>query len=260
MFRKLTAIEIAEGALLANIAVIFQLLILYLPVGRGVFRFFIPIVFTVLVLRRGLYTGIMSFCVGLFIAGVLSGPGFLSSMFLEGGAGLFLGLTMKYRLSSFLLIPLGVTGGAILIFGLLLLSLLLSGLPLSDSVEWLHKNYLNVLSLVDFMASNIGLGYWWKHNVYPLAAQIGTLIVPYGWEFLLLAIWIVLWPMVIVVYYITNVFVRLLGYEVRSFPGGGIDKLMRKIARMLLKQGLRRGLIRRPNGTRSRMRRRRAAV
>lgn len=260
MFRKLTAIEIAEGALLANIAVIFRLLILYLPVGGGVFRFFIPIVFTVLVLRRGLYTGIMSLCVGLFIAGVLSGPGFLVSMFLEGGAGLFLGLTMKYRLSSFLLIPLGVTGGAIIVYGLLLLFFLLSGVPLSNTIQWLHKSYLNVLSLMDFIASTAELGYWWKHNVYPLASQVATLIVPYWWVFFFLAIWIVLWPMVIVVYYVTNVFVRLLGYEVRPFPGGGIDKLLRKIARMLLKQGLRRGLIRRPNGTRSRMRRRRAAV
>ena len=33
MFRRLSAIEIAEGALLADIAVIFHLLTLYLPIG-----------------------------------------------------------------------------------------------------------------------------------------------------------------------------------------------------------------------------------
>ena len=62
MPRKLNAIEIAEGALLANIAVIFQLLALYLPVGGIVFALLVPTVFTVLVLRRGFYASIMGLC------------------------------------------------------------------------------------------------------------------------------------------------------------------------------------------------------
>src|SRR5205085_890588 len=48
MPRKLSAIEIAEGALLADIAVIFQLLSLYLPIGKSFLRILIPIVFTII--------------------------------------------------------------------------------------------------------------------------------------------------------------------------------------------------------------------
>ena len=56
MFRNLKAIEIAEGALLADVAVILQLLITYLPLpaGHTVFRILIFVVYTILVLRRGL--------------------------------------------------------------------------------------------------------------------------------------------------------------------------------------------------------------
>lgn len=82
MFRRLSAIEIAEGALLADIAVIFQLLTLYLPVGGEVFRLLVFVVFAILVLRRGLYTGIMGFCTALFLVGVISGINFLPVMLL----------------------------------------------------------------------------------------------------------------------------------------------------------------------------------
>ena len=52
MFRRLTAIEIAEGALIADIAVVFQLLVHYLPIGGMYFTLLVPVVFTILLLRR----------------------------------------------------------------------------------------------------------------------------------------------------------------------------------------------------------------
>src|SRR6266700_992440 len=51
MFRKLTAIEIAEGALLADIGSIFQLLAIYIPIGKTIFHILTPIVFAIIVLR-----------------------------------------------------------------------------------------------------------------------------------------------------------------------------------------------------------------
>src|SRR5712691_9862623 len=98
MFRRLSAIEIAEGALLADIGVIFQLLVTYLPIGGDFFRFLIPVVFAIIVLRRGLYVGSMSLTVAAFISGIIAGPGLVILMLIEGLAGLFLGVTMKYRL------------------------------------------------------------------------------------------------------------------------------------------------------------------
>src|SRR5947209_6157145 len=113
MPRKLSAIEIAEGALLADIAVIFQLLSLYLPIGKSFLRILIPIVFTIIVLRRRLYVGIMGLCVALFIVGIMTGPNYLVTMLLEGIGGLFLGVTMKYRLRHFIILFVGVTCGAL---------------------------------------------------------------------------------------------------------------------------------------------------
>src|SRR5690348_9438357 len=105
--RRLSAIEIAEGALLADIGVVFQLLIKYLPVGGAFLALMIPVIFAVIVLRRGLYVGCMSLCVALFIICIVLGPGGVPFLLLETGAGLFLGVTMRHRLSHLLTIALG---------------------------------------------------------------------------------------------------------------------------------------------------------
>src|SRR5690348_15223300 len=93
MFRSLKPIEIAEGALLADIAVIFQLLVVYLPAGGDFFRLLIFIVFAVLVLRRDLYVGIMGMFTALFLVGVITGFRGILFLVLETTGGLFLGIT-----------------------------------------------------------------------------------------------------------------------------------------------------------------------
>ncbi len=239
MLRKLSAIEIAEGALLADIAVIFQLLVIYLPVGDTFFRLLIPIVFAVLVLRRGLYPGIMALCVALFIVGLMTGLQFLVLMLLECGAGLFLGFTMKYRLRHFILIFAGVTGSALLVYGLLILSTLLTGFPLSRLVLELQKSYETAISLVNVIAANVGLGTWWRHSIYPTVGSLAKWGFTYWWALLLVALWVVLWPVVTVVYFTTNLFVRLLGYQVRPFPDGRPGRLLRRMARFIVRRVLR---------------------
>src|SRR5947209_3218825 len=173
MPRKLNAIEIAEGALLADIAIIFQLLIMYLPVGGDVFRFLIPIVFAILVLRRGFYVGIIGLCVAVFVTGLLTGIGPVILMLFEAGTGLFLGLT---------------------------------------------------IATLNLLAGNLGLTEVWKHKLYPIIAAVANWGFTYWWAALYIGMWVFLWPVVIAVYYITNVFVRLLGYDVLPFPGGFIER------------------------------------
>jgi len=239
---RLNAIEIAEAALLADIAVVFQLLNIYLPIGGGYFALLVPIPFAVLVLRRRLYAGIIGFCVALFIIGVLTGPGNVIIMGLEAGAGLFLGVTMKYRLGNFLLILLGVTSSALLVFSLLLLTDLLVGISFARLIHSLQRGYLSLLIAVGFIASHVGLGGWWHHSAYPVLASIAQLVLTYWWVFFFVAIWVFLWPVVIVVHYITNFFVRLLGYDVRPFPGGIIDRLLHWILRVIIRIAIRLGL------------------
>ncbi len=217
MFRRLTAIEIAEGALLADIGVIFQLLALYLPIGKSIFQVLSPIVFTIIVLRRGFYVGGMSLCVALFTIGIMSGPGALPGMLLECGAGLFLGLTMKRRMGHFLTVMLGTTSGALAFYGLLIVTDLLAGIPLSDLIKSLHTTFNRFVALAGAIAASFGFGHWWQHNLLPVINAVVQFAFTYWWIGFYLLSWIVIFPVVIVVYYITNFFMRLLGYKVRPF-------------------------------------------
>jgi len=242
MLRKLSAIEIAEGALLADIAVVFQLLSIYLPIGGGYPALMVPIPFAILVLRRGLYAGIMGFCVALFLIAVLTGPASAVLMGLEAGAGLFLGVTMRYRLPDFLLVLLGVTCCAFLVFGVILLANIVAGVPFTRMIISIHKSYLNGLIVLGFISTHVGLSGWWQHSAYPFLFSLTQVILTYWLLVIFLVTWTFLWPVVIVVYFITNFFVRLLGYDVRPFPGGVIDRLFHWILRLIIRLAVRLGL------------------
>lgn len=243
--RTLSAIEIAEGALLADVAVIFQLIWMYLPVVGLFFRVLIPIVFTVVVLRRNLYAGIMALCVALFIAGVITGPNIIDLIYLllEGIGGLFLGVMMKRRAPDIAILLLGTTGLAVALYGLIFFLALLFGTPLADILRTLHRDYAQAVAAVGSAMSQVGLGGWWRQGIYPLLNSVVNLAFAYWWALLFVENWAVALPVNIFMYYVTNVFARLLGYDVRPFPGGKIDRLIRWITRRLVRQGIKRGLL-----------------
>ena len=241
--RNLSAIEIAEGALLADIAVIFHLVAVYLPVGGSFFRLLIPVVFAVLVLRRNLYVGIMGLCVAFFTASVVTGLVVSVPILFESGAGLFLGVTMKYRLRHFPLLLLGVTSGTITLYVLILLVTKLLGQSFTDFILSFHRSYEVVVSTLGFIASNVGLGDWWIHTGYPFTTLLAQFVFTYWWALFFTVLWVYLWPVVLITYFITNFFVRLLEYDVRPFPGGRIEKIVRRVTKMLIREGLRRGII-----------------
>jgi Predicted membrane protein (DUF2232) len=234
MFRKLTAIEIAEGALLADIGIIFQLLALYLPIGNAVFELLTPIVFTIIVLRRDFYVGLMSLVVALFIVGIISGPGKLPLMLLEAGAGLFLGLVMKHRKGDVFVILVGTTSGTLAFYVLILLTDFILGIPLSDLVKGLQLTFSQGIALLGLLASSVGLGPLWQHNLLPPINAIAAWAFTYWWLSYYLITWIFDLPVVIVVYYIANLFVRRLGYDVKPFPSGWLEKVQYWLLRTLV--------------------------
>jgi predicted membrane protein DUF2232 len=242
MFRRLTAIEIAEGALMADIGVIFQLLVKILPVGGGIFHLLIPIVFAVIVLRRSFYVGCMSLVVALFITVLISGPGSSFFMLLECGAGLFLGLTMKHRMRHFVILFLGVTSGTITFYLLLIVLDFITGFPLSNLVLSVQLTYKAAVGLAGAIAALVGGSNWWQHTALPPLNSIANLAFSYWWITYYVINWVFLIPVVIVIYYFTNRFVRLLGYQVRPFPGGKIEDLLywilRKLTRLIPKAGI----------------------
>jgi uncharacterized protein YybS (DUF2232 family) len=243
MPHRMRAIDIAEGALLADIAVLLQLLAMYLPVFDLLVRFLIPIVLAVLVLRRTFAVGLMSCCVACFIVVVLSGFAFVIPMLLACGAGLFLGLAMKHRLGHVPLLLLGITSGALVVCGLTVLFSLLSGVSLMLIVRELERAYQAGFAFADFAALRLGFGSWWRQTAYPALAPLAQVTLVYWWALYPAVIWLFLCPVVMLMYFTTNFCVRLLGYDVRAFPGGRMEKLMVGGARRLLAAGRRYGLI-----------------
>ncbi len=239
MRRKLSAIEIAEGALLADIAVVFQLLTLYLPIGGDFFRVLVFIVFAVLVLRRGLYVGIMGMCVAIFLSAIVGGPQFVVVLLLEGMGGLFLGFTMKRRFSHILLLLIGITGGAFATYSVLFLTTFLFGLPFKTLIIGLRNAYNGSVTIVDLIAKSIGLSDWWRHTVFPAVTPVIEFGFRYWWALYYVAIWLLLCPFVVVIYATTNTLVRRLGYEVRPFPSGRLNKRLRRLSRSLLRAAAR---------------------
>jgi len=238
---RLTAIEIAEGALLADIAVVLHLLTIYLPVGGGYIALLIPIPFTVLVLRRNLYAGMMGLCVSLFIVTMLTGIHLVSAMILEGGAGLFLGVMMKYRVRDIPLVLSGATGSALLISSFIIIVTLLSGVPIARTLIPIQRNYDVFAAWLGLAAAHIGLGSWWRYSALPVVTSFETLIFTYWWILIYMLVWLIVCPAVIIVTYVTNFFVRLLGYRVRPFPGGILDKFIRWTLRQLVQLAIRLG-------------------
>lgn len=231
--RRLSAIEIAEGALLADIAVVFQLLIFYLPVGGIYVSVIVPTIFAILVLRRGFYVGCMSLCVAVFMVSIIRGPGGVPLLILEAGAGLFLGLTMRARLSHLLTIGLGVIGGGIALWAVLLLAVLLSGGPYLFLLS-LHRLYDFATALLSLVFRFVHLGGLWQQYLFPLVDGFMQWNFQHWLVLVYLFACILCIPMVLAIYFITNFFLRLLGYQVRPFPGYRVEGLLYWLARRLL--------------------------
>lgn len=231
--RRLSAIEIAEGALLADIGVVFQLLVRFFPVGAPIVQLLVPVIFAVIVLRRGLYVGCMSLCVALFMICIVMGPGGAPFLLLEAGAGIFLGLTMRYRLSHFLTIALGVVGGGTCLWGVLLFYAFLAGGPRSVILN-LHRTYATLAGALSLLFNLVHLGGFWQSWLFPLVDGF----MQWGFQNWLLLFFLVSCatciPLVLGVYFVTNFFLRLLGYRVRPFPGYRLEGLLYGLVLWLL--------------------------
>ena len=235
MSRQFSAIEIAEGALLADIAVLAQLFSMYLPIFDLVARLVIAVVFAVLVLRRSFAVGLVSTAVACFMIAALSGLMFVASLLLSCGAGLYLGAAMKRRLPHFGLILLGITSGTLALWGLLVVFTLLAGLPLSSFAREIELTYGAGVALAGWLAAQVGLGGWWNETGLPWLAPLLAWALAYWWALFPLLLWLLLMPVVILMYSSTNMAVRLLGYDVRPFPGARLERAMAWAARVPLR-------------------------
>lgn len=237
MFRNLTAIEIAEGALLADIAVVSHFLSVFMPIGSNFFSLLNFTIFAILVLRRGTYVGLMGMCVAIFLLCVLVGPQSMFTMLAEAGGGIFLGSMMKYRVHPLLVLVLGIIGGTLFTYVFVLVFSWLSGLGMAVYLHDAQHLYQLAAASAGQVAQRMGFGSTWK-QFYP---QANTLILWCfaHWELAILGFLLLLYcPIVAATYAVVNVLVILLGYEVRPFIGRRLVHLQKALkARSLHKMG-----------------------
>ncbi len=218
MFRRLTAIEIAEGALLADVAVVFQFVALFIPVGSTLFYTLNIIVFTILVLRRGIYVAAMAFVVTMCLVCMVMGPQNLFTMVGESMGGMFLGVAMKRRLPHFLLLLLGILGGTFFLYAFVLLIGFLTGFGVEQYVQLLQQTYNVAIPILASLCAKVGLGSFWRTDLYPSLQSLTGVAFHYWWLTFLCGYFLGMCPMVTAIYLTTNFFVRRLGYDVRPFP------------------------------------------
>ncbi|GHO84814.1 DUF2232 domain-containing protein [Dictyobacter formicarum] len=234
MFRNLRAIEIAEGALLADIAVAFQFMVAFLPVGAGFFVFLNFVVFTVLVLRRGLYVAVMGIMVAICLLCILIGPHGATSLVTEGLAGLFLGLTMKYRLPHLLIVLLGALCGSLYLFVLIIGVAWLTGVPFDTYVRSMHRAYQTILPIMALVAQRLWLGAFWQQHLYPLVVAVAQ----WGFAHWMITFYVVLFcffiPALLIIYAVANSFVRLLGYDIRPLLEGKVGRWVHRSRRRVI--------------------------
>lgn len=243
MPHRLRAIEIAEGALLADVAIVLQLIAVYLPIGGEALRVLIPTAFAIIVLRRGFYVGLISLAVAIFVIGIMTGLHFMSVTLLECGSGLFLGLAMRLRMRAVPIVLLGTTAATILTCALIAFLGLITGFPVAAVILQLRATLAAGLAIAGLVAHAVGLGAAWQAHL-PALRHLAALALTYWWALWVAGIWVILLPVVIVVAAVTTFLVRMLGYDVRPFPGGLIARVGRRVRRVLLRQAVRRGLTR----------------
>jgi hypothetical protein len=209
----------------------------------------IPVVFSIVVLRRGLATGLLAVAVSLFVAMILTGPYLVSLAYflMEGLGGLFWGVALSRRWAHLPTLALGMVG---LSAGSAALTLFVVALfvPLSDLIKSYQRSLAFALSAGDYVSAHLGLGGVWHRSIYPAVDSIGTAMLAHWWMMLIVASVLFAWPIVLATYTLTNVLVRLLGYEVAAFPSDRVDRLVKRVAWRLLRMGIRRGIIGRRAG------------
>lgn len=207
----------------------------YLPLLDILARLAIAVVFAVLVLRRGLFVGVLSAAVAGFIITALTGLAFMIPLLLTCGAGLFLGMAMRRRLPHTLLILVGMSGGTATLLALVVLLTLAAGLPLNSFARQLETSYRGAIALAGWLAGLAGLAGWWQRTAAPAIEPLAQWALARWWALLPAAIWLSLAPVVTLMYSTTNLAVRLLGYGVRPFPGARAERALAWLARLPLR-------------------------
>jgi len=213
----LPPLALAEGGLLLDVAVILDLIAIYLPVVGIVVMPAVPTPFALLMLRRGLRVTLLAAAVSAFLLTVIAGPHFGWRMGLQALVGVMIGWIMRRRRSpwiALLLCSLFITAAGV--FATLAL-IVFTGLPVKDVVDELRNAMDTAMSFLASGAHLVGLEQLWlavRPSLLALEAR-GLQLWP-----LLLFAYLLCFALPMVTLYLTVATgtARVLGNDVRPFP------------------------------------------
>jgi len=225
------ALSLAEGGLLADVALILELVRIFLPVAGVAFSLLVPMPFVLLMLRRGFKPTALAVVVGALLIGLITGPHYGWRMGTSGLVGLALGFAMRARLRPALIVILGSLLTSLALYAFFWASLWLTAVPLHDLVAGLENAIQAANSAAVFVTSRLGLGGVWQHYS-PALFAFEQWVIDY-WPLVLYGVILGGSIGVVVVYYlIANSLMRLFGFEVRPFPSPRIERFVYKLLRL----------------------------
>ena len=226
------ALSLAEGGLLADVAVIIELARIFLPVVGIAFSLLVPVPFALLMLRRGLRPTLLAVVVGALLIGVITGPHYGWRMGASGVVGLALGFAMRARLRPAFVVLAGSLITSLALYAFFWASIWLTAVPLHDLVAGLQNAMQAANSAGEFITRQLGLSGVWQHNSPWLFAVEGW-VIDY-WPLVLYAIILCASTGSVVVYYlIANGLMRFFGFDVRPFPSPRVERGVRKVVKLL---------------------------
>ncbi len=224
------ALSLAEGGLLADVAVLVDLVRVYLPVIGVVFAPLLPTPFALLMLRRGVRATLLAVAVAVFLMSLMVGPHYGWRIGVSGLAGLALGYVMKKRVRPALVVTVGIVFTTLFINAFFFASLWALAVPVKDLVAELQNLFHTANGAAAFVAGHVGLNGFWQRIAPPLLAL--EIWLTTNWPLMVVAL-LFCWSVATVVlhYAITNGFMRLFGFEVLPFPSRRFERLVRKLVR-----------------------------
>src|ERR1700727_388771 len=115
---------------------------------------------------------------------------------------------MRYRLSHAVIIVLGIFGGALGLWAVVITYSFLAGGP-AGLIRGMHQTYATLTPLVGAFFKLVALGNWWQETLLPLLNRFMQWALQNWWLLLYLAACFICIPVVICVYLITNLCLRL---------------------------------------------------
>jgi hypothetical protein len=230
------ALSLAEGGLLADVAVILELVRIFLPVAGVAFSLLVPVPFALLMLRRGLKPTLLAVVVGALLIALMSGPHYGWRMGGSGLVGLALGFAMRARLRPWFVVVAGSLITSLLLYGFFWATVWLTAVPLSSIVAGGVNTIQAANHAAEFVLTHLGLGGLWQHLTPPLFALESWIVAYWPWALYGL-VWCGSIGSVIVYYMIANALMRLFGYDVLPFPSPRVERLVRRLLRLAARLG-----------------------